>query len=497
MEAARSPGYAGDMRHVLRCLVILLGLVRLGEAVTATDFQVLSETNGSLTTPFRYYEPAGITPGTSVPLIVFLHGHGERGTDNTAQLYNRCHGAWALIEGANAASQSCAFLAPQCTTSVGWDNDARVDQTVAIIDGLVAARPVDTDRIYLTGISGGGGGTFKFLARHPTRFAAAMPMSGWGSGNYAAFRDLPLWCFHALNDGTVGIAGSDNAISGLRNAGGDPIYTRYDLGGHAIWTPAYQTPPLFAWMVAQRRGAFQQRAPQITLTAPVASGTVTLASATVDVMGTASDAAAPTAISWWYGDGGTALATGAASSGTTAWTIDNLPLTVGSHRLRVTGSGTSWKSDWAGTTTFSQSITVLRVTGSDTIAPLVSVTAPGSATTIQADTLAISGTASDNLGIASVGWQSDHGASGSTTGTTTWTAPALVVPLGTTVFTITALDAAGNAGSATVSVTRTSPGGTGGDSSSSASGSGGGGCGAGTGLAVLLAGLAWRGRRRR
>src|SRR5436190_16597881 len=105
---------------------------------------------------------------------------------------------------------------------------------------------IDADRLYITGLSLGGFGTWEYISRYPGIYAAAIPMSCSDTTGAASIArpQIPIWNFHAADDFVVSESGSSAIIDLLRRAGGNPIYTRYDTGGHAIWTFAYQTPIL-------------------------------------------------------------------------------------------------------------------------------------------------------------------------------------------------------------------------------------------------------------
>ncbi len=429
-------------------------------AATAADFAYRTYTDADGSTPYRLFTPRNYNPAARYPVVLFLHGAGEQGTNNTSQLNNNANGALVFVQGPAGTSDTtyetaypCFMVAPQ--TSNGWTPAMRRAHLRAIIDGLVAEFSIDPDRIYLTGLSMGGNGSWDQLAQNPTLYAAAVPICGWGAGNYAAFKHVPLWVFHSANDPTVGVSGSDDVVNALRNNGGDPIYTRYATGAHASWTEAYKNPHLVPWVMSQRRG-----------TAPALNPALRIASAqhgaTASLSGWSSSTAAPTALTWVrtdLGSGTGSPATPGTVTGTTAWSATALPLRNGTNTFRIQATGTSFSSLNGGVTTFSDTLVISHTapTG-DTTAPSLALSTPTTTSTYSTATqpLALTGTAYDNTAVTNVTWSSDRtGLSGTATGTTVWSTPALALMNGANQLTLTARDAAGNTATTTLLVTYT------------------------------------------
>lgn len=337
----------------------LFVLVSNAQSATRDDFLYgLSDTGGTVL-PFRYFVPPGYEPAQSYPLILFLHGAGERGDDNEAQLDNAANGAMRLLDDANLASQPVFMVAPQCFTD-GWWGGAPLETAIAIVDQVAAEYSIDPDRIYITGLSMGGMGTWSALTAHPDRFAAAVPMSGNGDTNPAVVGRVaatPFWFFHAANDPTVGVGGSDALVGALRNAGASTIYTRYDTGGHSIWSVAYAHPLLFSWLVAQRRGSPSAVAPPILrITQPTDGAAWSTEDAMLDLAGSADHGGlAIDAVNWEV----LASASGVAD-GVTNWSVDGIALDSGANPIRVTATAPSAYALWSGHTTFNDSLRVTR-----------------------------------------------------------------------------------------------------------------------------------------
>ena len=215
----------------------------------------------------RLMTPAEPNPGTRYPLVVFLHGAGERGTDNLAQL--KYLPAW-LAEPANRAAFPCFVLAPQCRpgkkwVEVDWSAEKSTPRTVPTPDmiGVIAAiqstldsEAIDRSRVYLTGLSMGGYGSWDLAALEPGLFAAVLPICGGGDEATAPkLATLPIWCFHGDADKAVPVERSRSMIEALRAAGGEPRYSELAGVGHDSWTPAYRDRAVLEWLFAQRKPA--------------------------------------------------------------------------------------------------------------------------------------------------------------------------------------------------------------------------------------------------
>lgn len=194
------------------------------------------------TLPYRLFTPDNLPADDDIPIVLFLHGSGERGTDNSAQVSSH-------IDGLIAATQSIQYqsylLAPQAPTDDRWDNfggDATtsLELTFEILDHLIDTLAIDPERVYITGLSMGGFGTFDALSRRPDLFAAAAPMSGGAPRDIAPIiKDVPLWAFHGLNDTVVSVLQTRRIIRALEAAGATPIYSEF-AGGHVVWDPLYR-----------------------------------------------------------------------------------------------------------------------------------------------------------------------------------------------------------------------------------------------------------------
>jgi predicted peptidase len=132
---------------------------------------------------------------------------------------------------------------------------AVLPELMGALDALLRELPIDPDRVYLTGQSMGGFGTWGAIAAHPARFAAAVPVcGGWPPEDAPKMKRVPVWAFHGEQDKTVPVEGSRRIIAALKAAGVEPRYTELPGVGHGSWDPAYATAELWDWMFAQKKG---------------------------------------------------------------------------------------------------------------------------------------------------------------------------------------------------------------------------------------------------
>ena len=215
---------------------------------------------------YRLLRPASVEPDRRYPLVLFLHGAGERGSDNAAQL--KYLPTW-LAEPAWRQQFPCFVIAPQCRSEHRWsafnwsdkkssplaaEPTADLAAAIATLEEVCGSEPVDLDRVYLTGLSMGGYGSWELAARMPERFAAVVPICGGGDEAQAAkLVKLPIWCFHGGADRVVPVERSRSMIAAIEAAGGTSKYTEFPGVGHDSWTPAYRDSGLLEWLFAQRR----------------------------------------------------------------------------------------------------------------------------------------------------------------------------------------------------------------------------------------------------
>jgi len=201
------------------------------------------------------------------PLVIFLHGSGERGNDNEAQL------KWGVMNFAsdeNMIRYPAFVIAPQCPSNMSWSNFNRdrnssqmslqaspskpMQLLIGLIDNLKKTLRVDTTRIYITGLSMGGFGTYDAIMRYPKLFAAAVPVCGGGDVSKASLiAHIPIWIFHGAEDPSVSPVYSLEMLQALTKAGAHPGFTQYPEVGHFSWLGAYSDPLMIEWLFRQRK----------------------------------------------------------------------------------------------------------------------------------------------------------------------------------------------------------------------------------------------------
>lgn len=202
-------------------------------------------------------------PDKKYPLIVFLHGAGERGNDNKKQLI---HGAKLFADIENRVNHPAFVIFPQCPENERWvdvdwslpahDMPAEPSDNLSMVYELVqnmkSEYPIDTARIYVIGLSMGGYGTWDYASRYPDELAAAVPICGGGDEKQAEkIKDVPFWIFHGSDDKIVPPERSRNMVKALKSFGGKPIFTEYPDVGHLSWNKAFAEPELLDWLFSQ------------------------------------------------------------------------------------------------------------------------------------------------------------------------------------------------------------------------------------------------------
>ncbi|RCJ25174.1 phospholipase [Nostoc minutum NIES-26] len=180
-----------------------------------------------------------------LPAIVFLHGAGERGS-NLEDVKRQ--GLAKIAE--EQPNFPFIVISPQCPPSQSWS----VERLSPLLDEAIASYPIDRDRIYLTGLSMGGYGTWRWAAAEPERFAAIAPICGGDNPMKARnLQNLPVWAFHGAQDRVVPLRESEIMVSALKDCGGNVKFTVYPEAGHDSWTQTYNNPELYEWFLQHRR----------------------------------------------------------------------------------------------------------------------------------------------------------------------------------------------------------------------------------------------------
>ena len=302
--------------------VWLLFSVELCAALTPGAFNAFTHTDPATGFQLRYqlYVPVGYTPGTATryPLVVSLHGAGERRNSNdTPSFYPTS--AFVTPEAQNFARSF--VLHPWCPTGQQWVNqefgEGTYDQTSmpistplravsSLLDSLLASEPaISPDRVVITGLSMGGYGTLDLSARRPGLFAAALAICGGGPAPQAAagvYGQLPLWLFHGDADNIVPVSGSRDMVDALLTAGARVRYREYPGAGHDTWTPTYTDQTVVRWLLSRVRGGPVSGNQAPTLAVGPSTVTVDLPAFTYTPPTTLSDAdgGPSTPHVWWY-----------------------------------------------------------------------------------------------------------------------------------------------------------------------------------------------------
>lgn len=181
------------------------------------------------------------------PLILFLHGAGERGDDLNKV---KVHGPPKIVE--KRKDFPFIVVSPQCPAGVWWND--KLDVLINLLDEIVAQYNVDTERVYLTGLSMGGYGTWALASRYPDRFAAAAPICGGGMRIMAfGLKDVPIWAFHGGKDPVVPVEESQEMVAAVKARGGNAKLTVYPEANHDSWTETYNNQELYDWFLKHRK----------------------------------------------------------------------------------------------------------------------------------------------------------------------------------------------------------------------------------------------------
>lgn len=220
---------------------------RAGEPGRQVERTIDTQVVRTVTGEYLLYLPRDYDTSRRWPLLLFLHGAGERGADVERVAF---HGPPKMIR---EATMDFPFIvvSPQVPEDRTWST-LFLD---ALIDEVSAAHAVDEDRIYVTGLSMGGYGAWHLAFEFPHRFAAIAPISGGGTiTGPCTIPHLPVWVFHGVDDPVVPVWHSDELVERLRGCDGHVRYTRYEGVGHDAWTRTYANPELYEWLLSHRRG---------------------------------------------------------------------------------------------------------------------------------------------------------------------------------------------------------------------------------------------------
>ena len=208
--------------------------------------------------------PGGTAPAAGWPLVLFLHGAGERGSD----VWRVAAQGPPVRLATDLRLRGAVVISPQCPGDWWWDS-VTLKQ---LLDEVLASEQVDRSRLYITGLSMGGYGTWHMLTTYPGLFAAAVPICGGGDPNryktagakdwipvtfhesrLVRVRTVPIWTFHGAQDRAVPLAESERLVRKLKALGSPVRFTIYPKAGHDSWSATYANPAMWEWMFSQRR----------------------------------------------------------------------------------------------------------------------------------------------------------------------------------------------------------------------------------------------------
>lgn len=233
------------------------------------DFEAHSfEGSSGQSLHYQILRPRNYNPKKKYPLVVFLHGSGGRGPANIRNVVDASVPAQLASEDVYG-KHNAFYLVPQCPGPNTWGSgewlDARAaqrgflrpsvqDTLYELIDAFIDDNPIDQRRLYVTGLSMGGMGTFSAVSARPDFWAAAAPVcGGWDPEDGVSFKDTPIRIYHGDEDRAVDVQFSRDMFAAIEAAGGDVEYTEYPGVGHDSWLNAYWEPSLWEWMFKQKR----------------------------------------------------------------------------------------------------------------------------------------------------------------------------------------------------------------------------------------------------
>lgn len=255
----------------MRLLLLLLLLPSFASFAQDLSRYLKKEfTSGGDTLPYRILYPEGYEASRKFPLVIVLHGAGERGSDNEKQLV---HGSRLFLDSVMREKYPAIVVFPQCPAGGYWSSvtidrsqvplaltfdytrpiTQPLQQAMDLLAQLLRDESVDERRVYIAGLSMGGMGTFEAVYRFPDRFAAALPICG--GGDTARYRKVmtPFWIFHGTDDAVVGVEYSRSMVEKLKDLSMSVRYTEYPGVNHNSWDSAFAEPDFLKWMFAKKR----------------------------------------------------------------------------------------------------------------------------------------------------------------------------------------------------------------------------------------------------
>ncbi|MEW2921667.1 alpha/beta hydrolase-fold protein [Muricauda sp. ANG21] len=257
-------------------LFVLLLACNLIAAQWQSKYESKMLIDGNDTLHYRIMYPKNFHEGGNYPVVLFLHGAGERGNDNQSQL---THGGKLFATDYLQERYPAIVIFPQCPKESYWSN-VDVDRStypvklnfnykdgptkpmqmvLQLLESTIEAPYSNNDQVYVMGLSMGGMGTFELLSRKPNTFAAAIPICGGGDPeSVSIYADkTPVWVFHGAQDNVVNPLQSMEMVSALLEAGAHPKFTVYDFANHNSWDPAFAEPDLLPWLFSNQKKSLE------------------------------------------------------------------------------------------------------------------------------------------------------------------------------------------------------------------------------------------------
>jgi len=237
------------MRPGLICCVSLL-LCSAAETFADGFEKTEYKADSSRTLQYALLKPQKVEDGKKYPLLLSLHGAGGRGNKKWE---SNCFANKVLSGREMRSKYPCFILAPTVSKQGSWKSES-MDDVLELVGKLLKKLPIDPDRVYVTGQSMGGGGTYEAMARKPELFAAGVPVCGGNKvSNAKKMASIAIWAFHGEKDRVVHVERGREMIEAIRKAGGKPRYSELPGVRHNSWTPAYKNQELWKWLFAQKR----------------------------------------------------------------------------------------------------------------------------------------------------------------------------------------------------------------------------------------------------
>ena len=258
-------------KNILLCCFLFCAIVGSAQ-YTSYQKNIFTDKAGHAL-PYRLLPPVDVEADTSYPLIVFLHGSGERGDENERQLI---HGGKLFADSMRRVKFPAYVLFPQCPKGITWSS-VKIDTsryplilsydykskpswpmtaTIELIEQISNTYGINKSRIYISGLSMGGMGVFEFVYRYPNLFAAALPICGGGNPKQydKRVRDIPFRIYHGAADKAVDVSESRQMVKRLKELGSKVEYIEYPGVGHNSWNNAFADPEFLTWMFQQKQG---------------------------------------------------------------------------------------------------------------------------------------------------------------------------------------------------------------------------------------------------